>query len=1430
MKKRLLAMILAVTLFLPPLPALNFTSVYAAGTAIDVVVNFFRQDGNYRDDDVWVGNFGGAPASTDTTWSVVNGWRQARFNVSGVNAGEFIAFQLMNDSVFPNDLRYIDPWGADFDSPGTGADAIEIWLIDGDARAYAAPISVPAAQTRDIHGVTYINVDILPTLLTGTGVNRLNELEISRPLNAGFLFDGAPADSVRLITIMRGGIEQNGIANVGRDRIEINPLTNRVIYNRSGQMAGAPISAVAGFEPNEFLGFRTAEIWPVAFQDIQGFLDGTNPETDNYYLSLGSIRRMLQTVSGLRMGTNTYLLPRIFVAYDDVQNFTGRAGSVGVPEDVGFCSEALAAIGKHFQDQIDAGLSGGIGYAIVMDGKLVKEAGFGYGLQYQTQPIIEGGEVIGHTTAMLLPRSQWQPVTEDTLFDLASNSKMYATVLAVQSLVSQGLIDLDAPLSSFPGWERYKDENTDWTGFAANAFTGKEYTTIRQILNHDAGLRDFHFFRATSANPAFNFYHSQGSYDREAMIEAFVRLPLARAIGSGYVYTDTAFMILGILVEQITGMRLDEYVDKMFGDALGLNTIVYNPLHRGFLPSDVAATEISGNSRDGTNWNGRIPVRITPAMQNSLTQQQVNNLLQTGRFTLDQNEFEYERAFFRGYTIQGEVHDENTFYPMEGVSGHAGLFGSASDMARIQTLVLNGGVFRGQQMFTREVMHEFHEANLSAGAMVGLGWRRNVRYNQILGSKSWGASASAFGHTGWTGTNTLNDPVYNMSITFLGSHRHSQRTGQGENWTNTGFPAFGNVGVGIAAGTPGVYQLANGFAFAALNAFDPEIGAPPPTGHMVTFNTDSSFTVPAQVIADGETAQRPTVNPGRIGSTFRSWYADAALATPFNFSAQITSDTTIYAGWDRLWRAYFVLNGGTMASGHHFMQIVYDGNNVVQPPDPTRGAFSFTGWFADPGLTVPFDFNTPVDHWIVIYAGWENTLAAPTIPMNTPAHGANPQERIRMAAVAVNAAVPLYHGEIVQWFNITTDQVHTGPFAGGNQYRATITLTSGAPRGVPQPNAWYRWPAEAPEITIQDNGINIEGVVVSDAVVTGGDINGNVVTFNVTFPKIPYEAEFGFHIFNNGPGGTPSTPNASLAEAGLIRMWTQLDGENALVPYADLEVTATLPGGQSAMEFIRIHRIEDNVISIDADKNAPWQRIYFAATLSGQSVEIILINALYEPLVFSLHAYNNGTDLEVPSMAGNIRIWPLLNGSSAPIPMTAVITALDQDSNDAMQFVTKNRQWTDAGWRDYYINFDVTKDAPWETILFTVTVYNQTVTLLLINDWFTGEPEPKPIFGLRAFNNGTDTQVPSLAGTIRIWTQLDDVNALVPFADLEVEATLLDGTCAMEFVRTNRIWNNPDYVNLFDVSKNAEWQYINFSVTLFSQTVELILINDRYGT
>ena len=328
------------------------------------------------------------------------------------------------------------------------------------------------------------------------------------------------------------------------------------------------------------------------------------------------------------------------------------------------------------------------------------------------------------------------------------------------------------------------------------------------------------------------------------------------------------------------------------------------------------------------------------------------------------------------------------------------------------------------------------------------------------------------------------------------------------------------------------------------------------------------------------------------------------------------------------------------------------------------------------------------------------------------------------------------------------------------------------------------------------------------ASVGGGEVN------------VPFTLSF--NIFNNG-----NNNNASLAALGVIRMWPQINGASANLTYANLTITAYDQDNNPAMQFIRVNRIWNNldyVSLIDANKHAPWQYIDLTITYRGQVFEVRLINNM----LFSMHAFNNGTCDEVPSMAGNIRIWPQLGGVSAPIPMSAVITAVDQDGQNASQFITRNRQWTDAGWQNNYVNFDVDKNAPWETILFTVTVFGQEVEVLLINNLFVAAPTD--VLGLNAFNNG-DSRNASLdnLGITRIWTQLNGFNAIVPYADLTVTAVDQDGNPAMEFVRVNRIWNNLGYVNLIDVTKrNANWETINLTVTLSGQTVTLLLVNDLF--
>ena len=135
-----------------------------------------------------------------------------------------------------------------------------------------------------------------------------------------------------------------------------------------------------------------------------------------------------------------------------------------------------------------------------------------------------------------------------------------------------------------------------------------------------------------------------------------------------------------------------------------------------------------------------------------------------------------------------------------------------------------------------------------------------------------------------------------------------------------------------------------------------------------------------------------------------------------------------------------------------------------------------------------------------------------------------------------------------------------------------------------------------------------------------GWIGSNIVDVTATIvAESYYFGPFTFNIFNNGEGGSPSRPNQGLADAGIIRMWTQLDGVNARIPlvFADT-ITAYDQDGYCARDVIRVGRVWqdgtgwlDYFNLVDVNKNMPWQYINFSITVYGQTVDVLLVNANY---------------------------------------------------------------------------------------------------------------------------------------------------------------------------------------------------------------------------
>ncbi|WOX04032.1 penicillin binding protein PBP4B [Microbulbifer pacificus] len=377
------------------------------------------------------------------------------------------------------------------------------------------------------------------------------------------------------------------------------------------------------------------------------------------------------------------------------------------PEDAGFSSSKLQELDALISRDVAAGFPGAV-LLIIRDGKVVKNTSYGYRQKFS------GAK----------PLENFAPMTTGTLFDLASNTKMYATNFALQKLVSEGRLDLQANVREY--LPEFRDQESD-------AIKGKNELRIADILHHSAGfMPDPQYHNQAVAKSLY-------SQDRSVTSRLISQTPLAYPPGTANVYSDVDYMLLGEIIERVTGQMLDEYVEQSIYAPLGLKHTRFNPLQKGFAPADFAATELQGNTRDG-----------------SITFPNI-----------------------RTDTLLGQVHDEKAFYSMAGVSGHAGLFSTSADLAVLLQVMLNGGGYGSVSLFNRQTISEF-TSPAEADPTFALGWRTNGNASMQWMFGEY-ASNRAYGHTGWTGTLTIIDPEYNLGIVLLTNKKHSPVIKSGSN-------------------------------------------------------------------------------------------------------------------------------------------------------------------------------------------------------------------------------------------------------------------------------------------------------------------------------------------------------------------------------------------------------------------------------------------------------------------------------------------------------------------------------------------------------------------------------------------------------------------------------------------------------------------------
>ncbi len=353
------------------------------------------------------------------------------------------------------------------------------------------------------------------------------------------------------------------------------------------------------------------------------------------------------------------------------------------------------------KDDIEQGFPGAV-LLVVKDGNIIKNSAYGYARKFA-----DGGELL--TTPVKM--------TTDTLFDIASNTKMFATNFSLMKLVSEGKLNVSLPISHYlPTYHG----------------AGRDLRTVKDILTHNAGYSpQVRFF--TRDNDLGAKFFSQDSNKTKALI--LTKVPFAIGRLAKRMYSDTDYMLLGMMIEKITAMPLDLYVEYNIYHPIGLTRTIFNPRQKGFRKNQFAATEIHGTTRG--------------------------------------NRVEFENV--RTYVLQGEVHDEKAYHSLAGVAGHAGLFSTAKDMAVLAQALLNRGGYGEKQLFSGKVIDQFIKPDDGNGTY-GLGWRRANN-----GDRKWHfgpyASASAYGHTGWTGTVTVIDPEHDLAIILLTNARHSEIEG-----------------------------------------------------------------------------------------------------------------------------------------------------------------------------------------------------------------------------------------------------------------------------------------------------------------------------------------------------------------------------------------------------------------------------------------------------------------------------------------------------------------------------------------------------------------------------------------------------------------------------------------------------------------------------
>lgn len=380
----------------------------------------------------------------------------------------------------------------------------------------------------------------------------------------------------------------------------------------------------------------------------------------------------------------------------------GRLG-FSTPEAEGFDGDYLAMIDSIVHESIREKVIPGCQVLIGRNGRVVFNRNYGY-QTYERQI----------------------PIEDNSLFDLASVTKVAGTIQALMMLYDQDLIDLDKKASFYLPDLRN---------------TNKEDIILRDLLTHQAGLLPYYPFWIHTLkryDPGNNYYATTKSKDFSIEVSTdLYTLPALRDTlwqwmlnteliekkepekPYSYKYSDMGFYIIGRLITDITGWSLDEFLEQYVYETLGLTYLTYHP-----------------QKKFTTDW-------IVPS-------------------GIDKN--------FRNGTIQGYVNDEIAAM-YGGVAGHAGLFSNAYELSKILQMNLQGGYYGGVSYIHPGTIREFTQRQYKKNRR-GIGWDKPQIIGDEYNPASFYASGESYGHSGFTGTYVWVDPRYDLIYVFLSNRTY----------------------------------------------------------------------------------------------------------------------------------------------------------------------------------------------------------------------------------------------------------------------------------------------------------------------------------------------------------------------------------------------------------------------------------------------------------------------------------------------------------------------------------------------------------------------------------------------------------------------------------------------------------------------------------